>query len=225
MIADLTMNFFSDVLSYPVRKSGKYILVMGTIISLLADLASIAPLIGGIASWLFFGYFCAIYFQIIQSSAIGGEEAPEFPESTDFMDDLIWPILQTLFVLLVSFGPLIGYAVYAPENPNGWIVLGLLTFGAFYAPMAIMAIAVLGYVGAISPHIVFPAIFRAGWLYPAAVGLIVLLYGLVQTGQRFVGHGILAGLLLEVAAMYCLMANGRALGLIYRKREKELNWL
>jgi len=219
------MNFLADTLTYPVRKSGKYILLIGAAISLLGNLASMAPLIGGIAGLIFSGYFCAVYFQIIQSSAIGDEEAPEFPEFSNVMDDLVWPIFQTLLVLAASFGPSLLYATYSREGGKEWISLALFAFGALYAPMSILAIAVLGHVGAMSPHIVFPSIFRVGWLYPVGVTLIVLLYGIKVWISHLLGVGVIPSLLMEVASTYCLMVNGRALGLIYRRREEELNWL
>ena len=220
------MNFFTDTLSYPFRGSGKYIFLIGAIISIGSDLASLAPLVGGIASLLLFGYFCAVYFNIIESSAVGGKEAPDYPELSNIMEDVIWPMLQITSVMLVSFAPLGGYLLYAGDGANGWVALALLVLGTLYAPMAILAVVILGYMGALSPHIVFPAIVRAGWLYLAMVILLLVIYGLQMFIARFLaGFFILKFLILSVVGMYCLMANGRALGLIFRDRRDELNWI
>jgi fucose permease len=85
------MNFFTDILSYPFRGAGKTILLIGALISVAADLASLAPGIGGLAALILSGYFCSMYFQIIESSAIGGLEAPEYPNLMNLMEDMVWP--------------------------------------------------------------------------------------------------------------------------------------
>ncbi len=220
------MNIFSDILSYPFRGSGKYILLIGAILSLVADLASLAPLVGGIASLFLFGYFCAVYFKIIESSAVGGKEAPEYPELSNLMEDVFWPMLQIIGVMLVSFGPLWGYLIFAGKGALPWITVALTALGTLYAPMAILAVVILGYMGALSPHIVFPAIVRAGWLYLATLVLLLLIYGLQGLATHFLaGWFIIKFLILAIVSMYCLMANGRALGLIFRERREALNWL
>lgn len=221
-----SMNFFTDIITYPFRGGGKYILLIGAMLSLGSDLASMAPLVGGIASLLLFGYFCAVYFKIIESSAVGGKEAPEYPELSNLMEDVIWPMLQIVLILLVSFGPLWGYLFAFGEAANGGVVLALTCLGILYAPMALLAVVILGYMGALSPHIVIPAVFRAGWLYLAAILLLGAIYGIEACITHFLaGWFIVKFLILAVTSMYCLMANGRALGLIFRDRREELNWV
>jgi hypothetical protein len=220
------MNFFKDIASYPFRGKGRYIFITGVIFSLISDLASLAPLIGGIASLFLFGYFCATYFQMIESSATGGKEAPEFPELSNIMDDIIVPVLKVLLALLVSFGPVLAYTISSGNGANPWVSFPLLAFGILYAPMAILSIVILGSIGAISPMIVLPAIVRAGWLYMAAVGILLTIYGGEMIISSALGNLFIAKhLILAAIGMYCLMANGRALGLIFRDRREELNWI
>lgn len=220
------MNFLTDTLSYPFRGGGKYILLIGAILSIGADLASLAPLVGGIASFLLFGYFCAVYFKIIESSAVGGKEAPEYPELSNLMEDVIWPMLQIVVVFLVSFAPLWSYLFATGKEAHGGVVLALTGFGILYAPMGVLAVVILGYMGALSPHIVIPAVFRAGWLYLAAVVLLLAIYALQGSiSHLLVGWFIVKFVTLAVVGMYCLMANGRALGLIFRDRREELGWI
>lgn len=200
--------------------------MFGAILSLVADLASLAPVVGGVASLLLFGYFCAVYFKIIESSAVGGKEAPEYPELSNIMEDIIWPMLQIVIVILVSFGPAWGYLIYAGKDAHAGMAFALTGLGILYAPMAMLAVVILGHMGALSPHIVLPAIFRAGWLYLAAVLLLLVIYGLQGVVANFLaGWFIIKFLILAFVSMYCLMANGRALGLIFRDRREELNWI
>ena len=74
------MNILKDMLTYAYRGSGKYVLIVCVVLSIVAKVAGIAPLVGPITALLLGDYFCAICFQMIQSSATGGKEAQEFPQ-------------------------------------------------------------------------------------------------------------------------------------------------
>jgi hypothetical protein len=221
------MNILKDILTYAYRGSGKYVLIVCVVLSVVAKLAGIAPLVGPIAALLLSAYFCAIYFQMIQSSATGGKEAPEFPDTANFFEDIIWPMLQIFVVALVSFGPLIGYSIWAGEDRfNSLIGYGLVGFGAIYFPMAMLAVVVLGYTGALSPHIVIPAIFRGGWLYWVGVFMLCLLYVAGSIiGDALSGSLIIGTLVMSLVSSYTLMTNARILGVVYRERQEELGWL
>lgn len=221
------MNILTDSLSYPIRGSGKYMLICLAVISIVVDLISFAPMIGLISVLLLFGYLCSVYFQIIQSTAVGGSEAPHFPETSNLIEDIVSPAAQVVAVLGVSFLPLITASfLLRKETPDPLLLHSLELFGILYAPMAILAVSVLGYLGAMSPHIVIPAIFRAGWLYPVVIVALCLLYvaeGLID--DAFGSHFILRSLVMAGIGGYIMMANGRMLGLIFRQRREELCWI
>lgn len=221
------MNVLKDIITYAWRGSGKYVLLTCVVLSVITKLAEIAPIFGWIAVWLLCGYLCAIYFQMIQSSAVGGKEAPEFPDTSNIFEDIIWPMLQILVVGLVSFGPLIAYAIWAGEDHAHPVIgFALLGFGIVYFPMAMLAVVVLGYTGALSPHIVFPAIFRGGWLYWVGVLMLCLLYfvkGVI--GDALEGSFIVGPLVMSVVSTYVMMTNARLLGVVYRERQEDFGWL
>lgn len=221
------MHLLKDILTFAWRGSGKYVLISCVVLSVIADLASLAPVIGLIASLLLSGYFCAVYYQLIQSSATGGKEAPDFPETSNIMEDILWPMLQIFAVALVSFGPCIGYMIWAgEESANPMVVYGLLGLGVVYFPMAMLAVVILGYTGALMPHIVVPAIFRGGWIYWAGVVMLLALYFMKSTiDDMFSGKIIIGHLIMAVIGSYTLMTNARILGIVYREREEELGWM
>lgn len=105
-----------DIFTYPLRGGGKWLLIIGTILGVASDIASFAPLLGIIATFLLTGYFCAIYFDIIQTSATGSDEAPHVPELSNIMEDILAPWIKTLIVGLVCFLPLILFVAFAPES-------------------------------------------------------------------------------------------------------------
>lgn len=221
------MSIFKDILTYAFRGSGKYVLIVCVIMSLVAKLAGIAPLVGPIAALLLTAYFCAIFYQLIQSSAIGDNQAPQFPEVSNLLEDIIWPMIQIIVVSLISFGPLIGYLIFGDENRFSLLNLyALVGFGVIYFPMAILAVVVLGYTGAASPHIVIPAVFRGGWLYWVGVLLLILLYFVGSVIENaFSGSLILGTLVISIVSSYTLMTNARILGVVYRERQEALGWL
>jgi hypothetical protein len=221
------MRILKDIVTYAYRGSGKYVLILCVVLSLVAKLAGIAPLVGPIAGLLLSAYFCAVYFQMIQSSATGGKEAPEFPDTANFFEDIIWPMLQIFVVGLVSFGPVLGYLTWAGDDGvNALVAYGLLGFGVTYFPMAMLAVVVLGYTGALSPHIVVPAIFRAGWLYWFSVLMLCLLYVAESAIESALsGLFIIKFIILAFVGAYTLMTNARILGIVYRERQEELGWL
>jgi hypothetical protein len=221
------MNVFHDILTFAWRGSGKYVLITCVVLSLVADLASLAPLIGILASLLMSGYFCAVYYQLIESSATGGKEAPEFPDTSNLLEDIIMPMLQIIAVAIVSFGPCIGYLILGGgESANPLITLGLLALGIIYFPMAMLAVVILGYTGALSPHIVIPAIARGGWIYWIGVVMLFALYFIKsEIGDAFSGQIIIGNLIMAVIGSYTLMTNARILGVVYRERQDELGWI
>lgn len=218
------MKLLGDVFTYAWRGSGKYVMLSCVVLSVISDLASFAPIFGLIATILIAGYFCAVYFLLIQSTATGGQEAPEFPDVSNVWEDMILPMVQVLLVGAVSFGPQIAYSIFVDDNDfSSYCLLGL---GIVYFPMAMLAVAVLGYSGAVSPHVVVPAIVRGGGIYWLGVALLLLVY-IVGTiiEELFGGQLIIGTAILAIVGSYSLMTNARILGVIYRERQEELGWV
>lgn len=222
------MNTFKDIATYAVRGNGKYMLFFGALISVLSDIASFA---GGlfpiISIVLLSGYLCAVFYDIVNSTATGDDEAPDFPEVSNLLEEVVEPFLHVFAVALVAMGPCLAYWIFMDEEvSNPLIFFGLLGFGVIYFPMALLAVVILGRLGGMSPHIVIPAIFRAGWLYWFAVLLICLLYvAEIFVSGAFAGHFIVGTLVAAFLGMFTLMTGGRALGIVYRDREDKLDWL
>ena len=221
------MGIIQDIFTYPFRKSGKYMIVIGSVLSVLSELVRFAPLFGVVASLILAAYLTATYFEIIETTSTGSDEAPMFPNISNAWEDLAWPMIKSVIVFLVSFAPWLIYAfgVYEAEQHAG-VHIALLGFAAIYLPMAMLGVVVLGYLGGLSPHIVFPAIFRAGGLYWLAVFLIVLIFLFqVFLGGLMEGRPVLGTLVLSVAGIVAMMLNGRTLGIIYRERREEMGWI
>ena len=218
------MNVLEDILTYAWRGTGRWVLVTCVVLSVINKIVAFAGPVGLVASLLLGGYFAAIYYQLIQSTAVGGREAPEFPDVANVWDDVMLPYFQIIAVTLVSFGPFFVHFILA-DGEGGALSLALGCLGIGYFPMAMLAVVTLGYTGALSPHIVLPAIVRAGWLYWFAVGMLVLLYlGESMINDALKENWITGFLIMSVVGVYTMMTNARMLGVIYRERSDHMRW-
>lgn len=199
-------------------------LLIGGVLSIFTSIASLAPMIGILAYVFMSSYFCATYFKIIESTAVGDSDAPSFPETSNILEDLVWPMFKIIYIAVCCFSPYI-LSLYLYSSSS--ILTDLIFYVCLaYFPMAVLAVTVLGYLSAMLPTIVLPSIIKAGWIYWFAVILLGLIYTLEDFLSEFLdGFSILHFVIMGFVAMYVLMTSGRILGLVYRNREEELEWI
>ena len=221
------MGHLKGIATYAFRGTGKFVLITIIVLSIVMELAQFANLLGLLAILFISAYFAAIYFQLVQSSAVGDADAPDFPDTANLIEDLFVPMLHMLMVALVSFGPLVFYTALTPaDDLHGGIVIGLLALGIIYYPMGMLAVVVLGSILALNPLIVIPSIFRSGWLYWLGIGMLCVLYIAGSVIESQLGGSLIVGTLVQAAiGGYTFMTNARILGIIYREREEELAWV
>ncbi len=218
------IEIVKDVFGYALRPSGRYLFVIGAGLFLMMDLAVLAPLFGAIAIFLLACYLAATYVELIQRSATRDLDAPAFADISNLMSDVISPAFQLALVYLLSFGAYF-WALYTESLPSIG-VYALYVVGAFYFPMAMLAVVILGQLSAASPHIVLPSLWRGGKVYLCCVGMLVGLKLIeIQLSAVLDGIFILGSVISSFVAMYALMTSARLLGVIYRERSEELGWL
>lgn len=227
---------FLDALSYPVRGSGWLMILLGAILGVILDIGSIAPVIG-LAVFVFAGgYFCAFYFDIISSTMCDHDDIPDWPGFSDFLDEIVMPLITLIGLLLLSFWPVIALTVYvfnmdvspsSPEVPTWYdpAMYGLLFLGCCYFPMAIIANQAFGTFTSALPHVVLPAIFKALPSYFIPVVALILVWSIVDLGQSYAERLPFVGWFLAWAvALYGLMFQARLIGLIYRDKQDVLDF-
>lgn len=222
-----TSEVLRDGFAYPFRENGRMILIWGAILGVGSGLVSFLPVIGLIAGLILSAYFCAIFFEIMITSATGSNDCIGFPNLSDLLDDLILPFFKVVAVGLFSFAPAILLAFSVLENSVGELLfIPLVGVGIIYFPMAILAVGILGTFRGMLPDIVVPAILKVGGLYWAIVGILfgVFLVKIYLLG--FLSDIFIVGALVSAfVSMLTLMINGRLLGLLYRNKEDELEWV
>jgi len=211
-----------DVLTFPFRGNGRYMLVIGGVLSLIISLATLVPFLGYIIAICASGYFAAYSFRIINTTAIGEDKACDWPDFRDFWTDLIGPWLCVLSTLLFSFGP--PYLVIFLFDPPRFVVIALLIAGFTHMPMAFLSVAIHQTMGAAFWTNTIPAIQRCIEKY---VILLVILGGLTIFYNLFIwavsGILIVGWFLRFFLGMYALMVSARILGLFYRENSGIFN--
>src|SRR5688572_11762592 len=125
------MNTAQDIATYAWRGDGKYILFLGSVLPVVYTLT--LPALGGIVSLMVFGYLVAMSFDIIQTTATGSDEAPDFPTITSLVDDVWTPLLQATIAGIVAFAPAFVTSLYLGEAATtSWLITGLWIWGGIY---------------------------------------------------------------------------------------------
>lgn len=174
-----------DAVNYPWRRGGAYVLVPGVFLALAFAVASWAPMLGLASTLIGVSYFSAFYFQIVETTIAGRHTLPDWPEFSDFYDDLVRPGLQMaglfilcrLLVYLVA-AVVIGTGLTSGEG-TGWNI--------FFTPLFLMWVL-------IAPNLGLQALgLEAGWLHYLDVAVFWLYFPMAVLGVVF--HGSLGGAL------------------------------
>lgn len=155
------------------------------------------------------------------------DRMPDWPNFTDFLDDILHPFLRLLGLVLVSFGPWIALMVFLEEDTPFYLVWVFLALGlgCLYFPMAVLDSSAYGNLLAALPHVVFPAVFRSLPLYALAVLALVIVFVLSAIAGDFAAVIPIAGWFVAAAvSLYSLVFQARFIGLIYRHKRDDLGW-
>jgi hypothetical protein len=210
-------------LVYPFQGSGVIMLIAGTAFFFL--LGSV-PLLGLIVT----GYMFSFAKSIVTSTAGGKKELPDWPDFSDWKDDILMPYLQLLALLVLSFGPAFLILALGSEKELATMVAFFvaLGFGVLLAPMGVLALAMFDQIRALNPIALTWSILRVPLPYLAAAtafGLVFVIHFLVQNLiESMLSIPFLPGLLSSMIYLYLVSVGMRILGLLYRTHKEELGW-
>ena len=227
------------VFAYPCAQGGVLLLIGGTILFWLLDLAKFvvrfAGILGLVAGVLLFvfssGYLFAYMQRLLVSSSQGDETLPGWPEFSEWWSDIIRPLLLWAFTLAVCFAPPVIYMVLkvrAGEEMNLMILYPLAVFGFLYFPMALLAVALSDNFLALNPLVVLPAILKVPGQYVVAVVMFFVLVAVRHFSERLLRAvlpvPVVPGLLVGFLALYFLAVEMRVLGLLYFTNRNRIAW-
>jgi pSer/pThr/pTyr-binding forkhead associated (FHA) protein len=224
---------------YPALGSGIFVLIVCTIVTFGLGFLG-RGLISIFATVAYYGYLFSFMQNIIHSTASEDNEMPSWPS----FDDLGGCFLRFAAAAVISFGVPITLFIIGifSEDPGmaSTLLIPSWIFGAFYFPMALLAVAMKDTPLAVNPLIVLPAIFKAPLEYVIAVLLMGVILALDHSGsplihaifpREFATHNM-AKLFGYMAAksfwyfldLYLLAVNMRILGLLYLTKKRRLGW-
>ena len=227
------------VFAYPFTKGGVMLLVGGTILFWLLDLAKsvvgFAGLLGLVAAIILFvfssGYLFAYMQRLLVTSCQGEENLPGWPEFTEWGSDIIRPMFMWGFTLAVCFAPPVIYLILkvrAGEDLNLMILYPLAAFGFLYFPMALLAVALSDNFFALNPFVVLPAIMKVPGQYLVAAVMFFVLVAVRHLSERLLRDvlpvPVVPALLVGFMALYFLAVEMRVLGLLYFTNRDRIAW-
>lgn len=234
--ADFTRSL-AGAFQFPLVGRGWGILIGGGLVNAFLGFSLglgglVFPIPALLISFVILSYFWRFLLSIVTETAEGGDEMPEWPDLTA-LDETIAPVFRLVAALVLCFWPAaIAWALGPPPGPL-MTLLNLL--GLSLLPMHVLILALGGRLSDLNPLVVWPAIFRAGWAYAIAVGVLAVTVTIHGWGTALVGllavlglaggllTGLIAGTLAGAVALYFLAVQMRMIGLMYRSRREALD--
>jgi hypothetical protein len=219
-------GFFASLpraLVYPFLGSGVILLIAGTAVFYLLGRL---PFIGLILT----GYLFAYAKSIITSTADGRKDPPDWPDFSDWKEDILFPYLQLLALVVLCFGPALIIGVWRPGTETQAHIgyLAALGLGALFAPMGMLALAMFDTVAALNPIALTWSILRAPLHYlvaAAAFESVLLIYWFAAGAlKELVPVPFLADLIASFLNLYVISVGMRILGLLYASNRNQFGW-
>lgn len=222
---------------YPLQKDAWALLVAGVLfymsLGFLTRMAGFAGPYGIVAGLMIAvfgaGYIVAFMQKVVTTTAMGIEGRLEWPDFSNWSEDIVAPLLRMGCILAFCFWPAVlgRYLISSGEGWSGW-VLAAWILGLAYLPMAILAVFMADSITALNPLIVIPAIRRLGgqyWIVCGLLGAMVLIHSLLNAGLAVaLPVPLLPSLLSGFASFYFLTLEMRVLGLMHWCNKEKLGW-
>jgi len=186
-----TRTFWADAFRsfiYPVASGGNAITLV--IVCLIASVQVFfaGGCLGFIASSIIFGWLAAMYFSVIQETAVGSEDLPGIKMESGFMEDIIKPGLKYIGAFAVVLAPalLLSIPVATGALPSSWswMILAWGVAGIFLLPMSLLMFAFDALGMMFRLDLIFTTIFRSILPY-LAIWLMLLIVGVGQVVSVF----------------------------------------
>jgi hypothetical protein len=223
---------------YPFKGNGVILLASGTIFYAILNAASFFAQFAGIFGMAVVllltvfgaGYLICYLRRILTSSAIGQEEMPDWPDVSEFSEEILAPFLQLLGTVLACFLPALAVSLFVPHGHPwaGPALAAAMLYGCVCFPMAFLAVSVFDSVAAVNPLLVIPSILRIPLQYLLTVLLLGGVLALRWAGEALLDNLLpipfLTRILLGFAGLYLLTVEMRILGLLYLANKDRLGW-
>lgn len=197
-------DFWADAFRsfiYPVASGSNAVTL--AIVFIIASLQVFIPggCLGTITSFIIFGWLAAMYFSVIQDTAVGSEDLPGIKMESGFVDDIVKPGFKYIGAFAVVLAPaaVLAISIAAGGVPTswGWMIFLWGTAGIFLLPMSLLMFAFDALGMMFRLDLIFTTILRSIGPY-LAIWLMLLVVGVGQA-VTIVGASVLDYLLPSAA--------------------------
>jgi hypothetical protein len=242
-----------SVFAYPFVQGGAARFFIGVIFFSLLSFISAYSVYGLFLALFIAGYICAWFIGIIHATVNGEDALAAWPEFSDFWSDIVSPyflvIGATLLCRLPALAAFAGFLILEGESIYDlfffiqalispfaigyaflpWYgavtVISLEILGALYFPMAVLAVAMFGTLGAVNPRMVLGSIAKVPGPYAIVCFLFfVMTISALLCKLIFAFIPLLGAFFAYSLTFYLMVVQARILGLIYRTSQKQLAW-
>jgi hypothetical protein len=221
-----------EAIAYPLRRDGMVLLLCGTIVFSLFEVAQLVLSrlrfagIFGLAYLIVLamsgGYLFAFMQAIITSSAQGDTDMPPWPEVSNFVSDLLGPFFRLIVIVVACVGP--GFILLTISSPIGIVVMFI---GVLCLPMVLLTVAMADGLAGLNPFVIFSGIAKVPGRY-LCICLVFLVVLAVQRGGEFLlaysPIPILPAVIAIFLSLYGLAVEMRLLGLLYYTNRERFAW-
>ena len=211
-----------DALLYPFRGNGPMFLVAGALLFSVIWLGAGAVPFGFIFILAAQFYIAAYLWQVIEDSAAGKAELPDWPLMARF-EEVLPPGWNFVVVSFVCFGPGMLIQLFLPQY--AWAGWALLICGAAYLPMALLAVCLFDSFAGLDPRVVLPAIGQVPGPYAIVCLGTAAALGLSASGQWLtVNLGWFGLPLAMLMTLYAMIVQMRLIGSLYHRHSSQIGW-
>jgi hypothetical protein len=234
-------SFFAripEAFSYPLQGNGPVLLICGAVFFGVVGFAQ--RVIGFLGPYGFVvglglgvyavGFLFSYAKSIITTTANNDAHPPDWPDCTEWQQDIVEPFCQLVALVALNFGAAIILGWWRPGGETFAHAARITAFalGALFLPMGMMALALLDSIAALNPIALVVSIFRIPLAYLAAAAIFEALLAAFWFADGIVGQfiplPILPGLISGFMNLYLTVAAMRILGLLYLTKKDELGW-
>jgi hypothetical protein len=175
---------------------------------------------------LMVGYVCAYMQKIMVYSGQGEHALPGWPDVTEMWSDVIVPFLLFVGTILICIAPALACLVFGGDSlKSASIALAIL--GAFYFPMALLAVGMSDNILAVNPLVIIPSILKIVPIYLVVFFIMGCLVAIRALGDWLVNRlpvPVVPFIITGFLALYFLTVQMRVLGLMYYCNREQLGW-
>ncbi len=210
--------------AYPLTLDGLAVLFAGvlffSVARFLVSFLGFVPFIGWalavLAHIMLTGYFTGYLMSIMETSARGELDPPDWPDLNDCHESVLKPFLFMLVLGGITIGPTLAYSHFA-NSPNDTVAFLILATGLFYFPMGMLCAALTNNLAGLSPLLVFRAVKAAPGRYVTAWLLVIVAVAARLAGQTLLsalGIPFVSYLLAMAVSFYFMFVAARIMGLL-----------